>query len=265
MVHLPKKSGRTGSRRFPSKVPVAAPARSDRPLDLTAQAYQALRQMILDGKVTTHRRLSHRTLSRDLGIGRSPVRDALLQLEAEGLIEHRPSSGIYLREISDRELAQIYELRMVNEPFAAERAASFATATHVTRMRRICDAMKAIAGKPDKAEWFSTLEHRAEFCRLDWEFHSVVLEASGNALLAKLLSNAQILALTFAWDLEHGSAAWFASIVRETERLHRTIFEAIRHRDPAAARRAMEEHIGWARLEIPEHVATIREKTNGAG
>ena len=244
---------------------MAARSQPQRPLDLTAQAYQALRQMIIDGKVTTRRRLSHRTLSQDLGIGRSPVRDALLQLEAEGLIEHRPSSGIYLRELSDRELEQIYELRMVNEPFAAERAATFATAAQVARMRQICDAMKAIAGKPDKAGWFSTLEHRAEFSRLDWQFHSVVLEASGNALLAKLLSNAQILALTFAWDLEHGNAAWFASIVRETERLHRAIFEAIRHRDPAAARRAMEEHIGWARLEIPEHVATAREKKSGAG
>ena len=244
---------------------MAARPRINRPLDLTAQAYRTLREMILDGKVTTHRRLSHRNLSRDLGIGRSPVRDALLQLEAEGLIEHRPSSGIYLREISSSELEQIYELRAVNEPFAAERAASFATAAQVARMRRICDAMKSIAGKPDRTEWFATIEHRAEFCRLDWEFHSAVLEASGNAMLAKLLSNAQILALTFAWDLEHGSATWFASIVRETERLHRQVFEAIRRHDPATARRAMEEHIGWARLEIPEHVAAVRENAADAG
>ena len=238
-------------------MPAAVRAAAD---DLTAQAYRSLRQMILDGRMRPREKLSHRALSKSLGIGRSPVRDALLQLEAEGLIEHRPSSGIYLREISDRELEQIYELRMVNEPFAAERAASFATAAQVARMRRTCDAMKAIAGKPDRAEWFSTLEHRAEFSRLDWEFHSAVLEASGNALLAKLLSNAQILALTFAWDLEHGSATWFASIVRETERLHRQVFEAIRRHDPAAARKAMEEHIGWARLEIPEHVAAAREQ-----
>ena len=147
---------------------MAARSRTHRPLDLTAQAYQALRQMILDGKVTTHHRLSHRTLSRDLGIGRSPVRDALLQLEAEGLIEHRPSSGIYLREISDRELDQIYELRMVNEPFAAERAASFATATHVTRIRRICDAMKAIAKEAEENPQFVIdAPHTTRIGRLD--------------------------------------------------------------------------------------------------
>ena len=248
-----------------SRFPVAARDRPAPPLDLTARAYQTLRQMILAGKVTTRRRLSHRNLSRELGIGRSPVRDALLQLEAEGLIEHRPSSGIYLRGISVTELEQIYELRLVNEPYAAERAASSATAGQVARLRRLCDAVKAIAAKPDPAGWVAALEHRAEFCRLDWEFHSAVLEASGNAMLAKLLSNAQILALTFAWDLEHGDAAWFGSIVREAERLHRKIFEAIRRRDPAAASRAMMDHIGWARLEIPEHVAAGRVTAPAAG
>ena len=59
------------------------------PEDLTGQAYRALRRMIVDGAVLPRQRLSHRTLSKDLGIGRSPVRDALLQLEAEGLLEHR--------------------------------------------------------------------------------------------------------------------------------------------------------------------------------
>lgn len=77
--------------------------------DLTAQAYRSLRQMIVDGRMRRGAKLSHRTLSKDLGIGRSPVRDALLQLEAEGLIEHRPSSGIDLREISPQELECIDE------------------------------------------------------------------------------------------------------------------------------------------------------------
>ena len=103
--------------------------------DLTGKAYRTLRQMIVDGKMSPTQRLSHRNLSRDLGIGRSPVRDALLQLEAEGLIEHRPNSGIYLREITPRELEQIYELRMVNEPFAAERAAQCADAACIGRLQ----------------------------------------------------------------------------------------------------------------------------------
>ncbi|MFM8984548.1 MAG: GntR family transcriptional regulator, partial [Planctomycetia bacterium] len=98
--------------------------------DLSAKAYRSLRQMIVEGRVHPRQRLSHRTLSKDLGIGRSPVRDALLQLEAEGLIEHRPNSGIGLRELTARELECIYELRIVNERYAAEKAADRAEASH---------------------------------------------------------------------------------------------------------------------------------------
>ncbi|MFM8951539.1 MAG: GntR family transcriptional regulator [Planctomycetaceae bacterium] len=239
-------------------------ARSRPPEDLTAQAYRTLRQIIVDGRMSPQQRLSHRSLSKDLGIGRSPVRDALLQLEAEGLIEHRPSSGIYLREISPRELEQIYELRMVNEPFAAERAATFADAGHVARLRRVCDQLTVIASKPDPQRWFANVEHRRDFCRLDMEFHAAVLEASGNPLLAKLLSNAQILAMTFAWDLGHGGPEWFAAIVVETCTWHRAIYNAIRAHDPAAARQAMEGHIRWAKSEIPEHYAADQERAGRA-
>ena len=89
---------------------LALAARIKKQEDLTARAYREVRRMIVEGAVLPRQRLSHRNLSRDLGIGRSPVRDALLQLEAEVLIEHRPSSGIYLREITPRELECIYEI-----------------------------------------------------------------------------------------------------------------------------------------------------------
>jgi len=236
------------------------PARARKNEDLTAQAYRRVRRMIVDGKMAPGRRLSHRILAKDLGIGRSPVRDALLQLEAEGLIEHRPNSGIYLREITPDELEQIYELRAVNEPFAAERAATHATAGQVAALRRICDDLAAIAGKPDPERWFATEPHRREFCRLDLEFHTAILAACGNPLLAKLLSSAQILALSFAWDLGHGRPEWFAGIVAETSRWHRAICDAIRARDPAAARKAMAAHVAWAKHEIPDRYAAARQR-----
>jgi GntR family transcriptional regulator, rspAB operon transcriptional repressor len=227
--------------------------------DLTAKAYRSLRRMIVDGRVHTRQRLSHRALSKDLGIGRSPVRDALLHLEAEGLIEHRPNSGIYLRELTPRELECIYELRLVNEPYAAEKAADRAEAAHLASLRRLCDEMAATAKKPNLAEWFAKVEHRRRFCRLDMEFHATVMEASGNTIAAKIFANAQLLAFTFAWDLGHGRPEWFAEIMGRTATGHRKIYEAIRRRDPRAARAAMEAHVSWARQEIPEQLAAIAE------
>ena len=213
--------------------------------------------MIVEGRVHPRQRLSHRALSKDLGIGRSPVRDALLQLEAEGLIEHRPSSGIYLRELTPRELEGIYELRLVNEPYAAEKAADRAEAAQLATLRRLCDEMTAIASKTDLRKWFAKAENRRRFCRLDMEFHQTVLEASGNPIAAKLFSAAQLLALTFAWDLCYGMPEWFAEIMGRTASGHRAVYEAIRRRDARGAREAMTAHVSWARQEVPEQLAAI--------
>ncbi len=103
-------------------------------IDLTDRAYRSLRRMIESGAMPPRLKLSHRTLSRDLKIGRSPVRDALLRLEAEGLIEHRPGSGIYLRDISPAELRHVYELRILNEPHFAGEAARHATAAQRAKL-----------------------------------------------------------------------------------------------------------------------------------
>lgn len=223
--------------------------------DLTAKAYRSLRRMIVEGRMYPRQRLSHRSLSKDLGIGRSPVRDALLQLEAEGLIEHRPNSGIYLRELTPCELEGLYELRLVNEPYAAEKAADRADASQVAALRRLCEAMTAIAKKPDLVAWFVKPENRRRFCQLDMEFHQAVMEASGNPLMAKLFSAAQLLALTFAWDLGYGKPEWFADIMARTAAGHQAVYEAIRRRDGRKAREAMAAHVAWARQEVPERFA----------
>ncbi len=235
------------------------PSPSPRSEDLTAKAYRSLRRMIVEGQVQPRQRLSHRVLSRDLGIGRSPVRDALLQLEAEGLIEHRPNSGIYLRELTPREVECIYELRLVNEPYFAEKAAERAEAAHVKTLRRLCDEMTAIAEKPDLVAWFGKVENRRRFCRLDLEFHQTVLDASCNPIAAKMFSAAQLLTLAFAWDLGYGRPDWFAEIVGRTTASHRAVCEAIGNRDPRSAGEAMAAHVTWARQDVPAHVATIAE------
>lgn len=228
--------------------------------DLTAKAYRRLRLMIVNGDVVPRQRLSHRTLSRELGIGRSPVRDALLQLEAEGLIEHRPSSGIYLREITVQELDSLYDLRIATETHAAEQAATRATAMQVELLARICEEMTAIAAKPDLVAWFSETANRRRLCRIDMQFHMTVLEAAGNLVTCKLLANPHLMAMKFAWDLGHGQPDWYADGIARTEKGHRAIFEAIRDREPRAARDAMLEHITWARIEIPERVATLKRQ-----
>ena len=229
--------------------------------DLTGRAYRSVRRMIETGVMTPGKKLSHRTLSRDLKIGRSPVRDALLRLEAEGLIEHRPGSGIYLREINASELEHVYDIRIVNEPHFAGEAARNATPKHRATLRRICEQMAVIAGKPNKARWYANRENLRRACRLDVEFHKTVLDASGNPVAARLFSNPHILSLSFAWDLFFMKPEWSAEVAEHSYSGHRAVFEAICRREVAAATRSMRDHLVWGRREVPRHYAALRERS----
>jgi DNA-binding GntR family transcriptional regulator len=226
-------------------------------VDLTGRAYRSLRRMIESGAMPPRRKLSHRTLSRDLKIGRSPVRDALLRLEAEGLIEHRPGSGIYLREISPAELRHVYELRILNEPHFAGEAARHATATQLARLERLCDRMESTAGRPDLARWLASRENVRGVARLDIEFHKTVLEASANPVAARIFSSPNILALSFAWDLFFMKPEWLAEVAERSCAGHRAVERAIRRRDTEAAATAMRSHLVWGRREVPEHYASL--------
>ena len=232
--------------------------------DLTGQAYRSVRRIIETGGMTPGTKLSHRTLSRDLKIGRSPVRDALLRLEAEGLIEHRPGSGIYLREITKSELEHVYDIRIVNEPHFAGEAARHATPKHLAALRRTCEQMAVFAGKPNRAQWYANRENLRRVCRLDVEFHKTVLDASGNPIAARLFSNPQILALSFAWDLFFMKPEWSAEVAEQSYSGHRAVFEAISRRDAAAASQNMRDHLVWGRREVPRHYASLQEKTPSA-
>lgn len=222
-----------------------------RPRAPKPDAYRQVRSHLLGGTVRPGQRLSHRALAKDLGLSRSPVREALLALEAEGLIEHRPQSGAYLREVSPRELAELYDMREVIEPYAAARAAENADVPQRTRLRRSCAAFASIASRPDLVAWLAAAEHRQQLSVLDREFHATILEASGNRLAHRFFEAAQVLALVVSWNFSKADPATLAARTRPSARQHAAICAAILGRDPARAARAMRTHVsGMKRLVL---------------
>jgi len=206
-------------------------------------AYSEVRSFLLDGDVRPGQRLSHRLLAKELNLSRSPVREALLRLEAEGLIEHRPQSGVYLREISARDLRELYEIREILEPHAAEQAARQATASQRSQLARICDDVAAIAGRSDLVEWLTKASHRRQLSNLDREFHAVILTAAGNRIARQFFETAQVLSLVFFWNHMQVPTNRLAKRVAPTAKQHRRIEQAIKKGDAITARRAMKAHI----------------------
>jgi DNA-binding GntR family transcriptional regulator len=253
-------------------MPSPPPQQSNDPMeileggDTTAKAYRSIRRMILDGGLPPGHRMSHRNLSEQLGIGRSPVRDAILQLETEGLVVQRGQKGILLRELSPKELGELYEIRLVLEPFFAERAALHADFEHIGHLRRICDELSAVMAQPDLAVWFHDEANRRRFAQCDMQFHSTILEAAGNSFASRIFGTAQVLALLLGWYLLHTDDI---DVMVERSKAaiaeHEAVFHAIQARDSAAARERMREHVQDAILFVPQqYAAKLRAEADAA-
>ena len=214
-----------------------------RVIENKSTAYKEVRKLLLGGEVQPGQRLSHRSLAKDLGLSRSPVREALLQLEAEGLIEHRPQSGVYLREVSPQELEELYDMREVIEPYAAERAARLASPAQLEQLGAVCNEFMVLAKQPGLSDWLESAKNRRRLSTLDIDFHSTVLAAAHNRVARRFFENAQIISLVVSWNHLKTDPAILAKRVAPTAKQHREIYEAIKKRDPVKARRLMRSHI----------------------
>jgi DNA-binding GntR family transcriptional regulator len=239
---------------------MVSPRRRGRGDDSKGEAYTRLRSMLLGGEVRPGQRLSHRALAKDLGLSRSPVREALLALEAEGIIEHRPQSGVYLRDVSVRELDELYDMRELIEPYAAGRAADVADAAQITHLSRVCDDFDALVSRPDFVDWVDAPENRRRLSMLDRDFHTTILTAAGNRVARQFFENAQVLSLVVSWNFLKADSATIAARAVPTSKQHRRIYEAIRTRDSATAARLMQEHIAGMKDRV---LATARRSHDG--
>ena len=220
-----------------------APLPSSPADDQTAVAYRSIRRMILDGGLLPGHRTSHRTLAERLGMGRSPVRDAIMQLEAEGLVVQRGQKGILLRQPTPQEFAEIYELRLVMEPFFAERAALLAPPVQVAALAEASEQLATIAVRPNLEAWLDDDGNCRRLFQLDMQLHATILSAAGNSVAARIFNSAHVLAHVFTWTGPRTPSATMAVRLISTSAEHTAIYEAIRDRDPAAARERMRQHV----------------------
>ena len=218
-------------------------------------ASREVRKLLLGGEVHPGQRLSHWSLAKDLGLSRSPVREALLQLEAEGLIEHRPQSGVYLREVSPQELEELYDMREVIEPYAAERAARLASPAQLEQLGAVCNEFMVLAKQPGLSDWLESAKNRRRLSTLDIDFHSTVLAAAHNRVARRFFENAQIISLVVSWNHLKTDPAILAKRVAPTAKQHREIYEAIKKRDPVKARRLMRSHISGMSKRVLADIA----------
>ena len=145
---------------------------------LAEKAYRIIEEKIVTLEIKPGAVLSENTLSKMLGIGRTPVREALHRLGREGLITVLPRRGILVASMDVREQLQMLEVRREIERLMARKAAECATAEEREEFRRIGDDMRACARSGEDIR----------FMRLDHEFNNLLIQTSRNKFLAKSIA-----------------------------------------------------------------------------
>ena len=194
-------------------------------LPLSEQAYSRLRDLIVRLEFAPGDVLREDALQDQLGIGRTPIREALQRLAREHFVTVIPRRGMFVSGIDVSELSMLFETRTVLEPYAARLAAARGADDHWIRMQAALDAVAAADGNED-------------LMRIDRLGHEIMWEAAGNRFLVDTLD------MLYAqsdrlWHLYLSDVADMSHAVDE----HGEIMDALRSGDSERAGDLMEEHI----------------------
>jgi DNA-binding GntR family transcriptional regulator len=198
-------------------------------MSATDTAYTYAKQGILDGHFAGGELISEGEVAGQLGLSRTPVREAFLLLEAEGLLRLYPKRGALVVPVSLAEVANVMETRVLIEAWALERAAAAGPELH-TALARAVDAQEALVDDPDPAA----------FVDADREFHRLWVAAAGNPIVLQLYDSLR----------DRQARMGIAALARSDDRLrqivdeHAEIVAAVSNGDAATATETLKTHLG---------------------
>jgi DNA-binding GntR family transcriptional regulator len=204
------------------------PPESGAARSLSDEAYLRLRDLIVSLELRPGSILSERELTERLGLGRTPVREALRTLAQEKLVDVYPRRGIFVSSVNARDLASLSEVRAVLESHAAALAAERATPEERGEATALIAELDRTAGEHDERR----------LIELDQRIHRHVYRCAHNPFLEETLNEYYVLTLRI-WFLALDRVARLDEAVHE----HRQLMEAVRDGDPERAAETMRRHV----------------------
>lgn len=202
------------------------------------QAYAYIHEGIVSGDLPPGSHLREEDLADQIGVSRTPIREALRRLASEGLVEFAPNRGAQVAAWSDRDLAEIFDLRAVLEGFAARLAARNGTSADVAKLRDLADSMEELAAgrARDRIDRISELNR---------EFHGLIVDIADNRHLAGLVAGLVQVPLVHRTFRRYSDEELARSMGH-----HRELIDAIERHDVNWAGTAMRSHIYAARTVL---------------
>lgn len=195
------------------------------------KAYLYVRDQVLTSPTATGTFLNEQDLATRIGVSRTPVREALLMLQSEGLVEMVPKRGALVPAMSGRQIGELMDLRGVLERHAAT--------TALAHHRAPVDAMSAALAEQEVLADSTDADAATRFIAIDGQFHQILVDSAASELLSRTYAGLR------ARQLRVGLSAVFAASDRQhrvcTE--HRVIVDALAAGDEASAHEAIDDHL----------------------
>ncbi|KPU44199.1 HTH-type transcriptional regulator McbR [Oxobacter pfennigii] len=195
---------------------------------LRGKIFSILRQQILDGKYQSGDSLVETKLAEELGVSRTPIREAIRQLELEGLVDSVPNKGVIVKGITEKDIEDIYTIRKVLEGLAAKWAVEKFTEEELTELKDIFDLM----------EFYTRKNDIEQVAKLNTRFHEVIFKATKSSVLQNILTD-------FQYYVQWVRYESLRTPGRPQEALeeHKQIIDAFINRDAENAERLVTQHI----------------------
>jgi DNA-binding GntR family transcriptional regulator len=191
---------------------------------------EAIQTRIISGDIPAGARLRQEQLAAEYELSRTPIREALRKLQAEGTVELVPNQGAVVRGTSVRDVREGYEVRAELEGMAAALAATWITDEHLTQLREAEELFRRAIEDSQPGTW----------ARANDQFHEAVQAAAGNERLRRTIRD---LHKAFPRRLTWGALEANSKLLAENVEQHNEILRAIESREPDAARDAMRRHV----------------------
>lgn len=209
---------------------------------VSAAVYRRLRDAILAGRIRVGVKINELELASAWKISRTPIRDALRRLEAEGLVQALPGRGMIVPTLSRAEVQESYEVREVLEGLAARRAAQLATATFLGRLNALIKGYGAAVKQADMEQLLA----------VDDEFHAAIIQMAQSRKLEQAINSVRVQLHRF-----HARSFYLKGRAAKSFREKARLVAAIRSRDPVKAEASMREHLASLRADITESLEEL--------
>ncbi len=235
----------------------------------TDVAYEHIRKKILNGEYLPGQALMTEVLAEEIGVSRTPVRDALRKLEADGLVSIQAHLGASVKKIPLKEFRELCDLRLALESHAAGLAARNRSEADLHEIRFALEAMRRLTEKIIRSN--EDQLYPEELAREDARFHIAIMTAADNELMKKEILRLHVIHRVLALPTLPGQAS-VSKTEMNARRLsvlekHDDIYQAILRSDPIAAKREMEFHLqelidhNMLLISRSENVSLARELT----